>query len=91
VQIRLTESAAADLERIEAHIRADRPEAVVDTVLRVLEALDGLMLFPHLGRSGRVRGTRELVVSGTPFFAVYRVQTDGIWVLRVLHAARRWP
>ncbi len=91
MQIRLTSSSTADLERIEAFIRADHPGAAVATVMRVLEALEGLARFPNIGRAGRVRGTRELVVSGTPFIAIYRVQADAIWVLRILHAARQWP
>jgi toxin ParE1/3/4 len=51
---------------------------------------DGVRL-PNIGRPGRVPGTRELVVSGTPFVTVYRVESNVLWVLRVLHGARRWP
>ena len=50
-----------------------------------------LAVYPSLGRVGRVRGTRELVVSGTPFVVVYRVRLDIVQVLRVLHHARKWP
>jgi toxin ParE1/3/4 len=38
-----------------------------------------------------VEGTRELVVSGTPYIVVYRVMGKVITVLRVLHGARQWP
>jgi toxin ParE1/3/4 len=39
-----------------------------------------------------VAGTRELVISNTPFIAVYRlVGTERIEVLRLLHGAQRWP
>jgi toxin ParE1/3/4 len=60
-------------------------------VLRVLEAIEGLAEFPNVGRPGRVPGTRELVVSGTPFIAVYKVEANILWVARVLHGAQRWP
>jgi toxin ParE1/3/4 len=46
---------------------------------------------PALGRAGRLPGTRELVVSGTPFIVVYRVRFDVTQVLSVLHHARKWP
>jgi len=46
---------------------------------------------PNVGRPGRVAGTRELVVPGTPFIVPYRVTTKTIEILRVYHAARRWP
>ena len=29
-----------------------------------------------MGRAGRVAGTRELVVTGTPYIAPYRVRTE---------------
>ena len=45
---------------------------------------------PHLGRPGRVAGTREFVVSGTPFILVYQVQSDSVRILRVLHGAQQW-
>ncbi len=48
---------------------------------------------PEMGRTGRMRGTRELVISGTPFIAVYRVtpKAGRIELLRLLHGAQRWP
>jgi len=70
-------------------IGGDNPAAAVSTVLRVLDAIEGLVKFPNIGRPGRVPGTRELVVSGTPFIAIYRVDSNVLWVLRVLHGARR--
>jgi hypothetical protein len=40
----------------------------------------------------QVKGTRELVISRTPFIAVYRLLgTQGIEVLRLMHGAQQWP
>jgi len=47
--------------------------------------------FPYSGRKGRVPGTRELVVSRTRLILVYRVEQDAVVIIRVLHAASRWP
>jgi toxin ParE1/3/4 len=46
---------------------------------------------PRLGRPGRVGGTRELVITGTPYIAAYRLGPQRAEVLRVLHGAQRWP
>jgi toxin ParE1/3/4 len=46
---------------------------------------------PEIGRAGRVPGMRELVVSGTPYIAPYRVRDDAVEIIAVLHGARRWP
>jgi len=91
LRIRLTEPAIRDLDSIEEYIADESPRAAAKTVLRVLEAIQGLRQFPNLGRQGRVSGTRELVVSRTPYIAVYTVRDDALWVLRVLHGAQKWP
>lgn len=91
MRIRLTKHAVADLEGVSAFIAQDNPRAAAHTVLRVLEAIEGLVQLPNIGRPGRVAGTRELVVSGTPFVAIYKVRSNTVWVLRVLHGAQRWP
>ena len=43
------------------------------------------------GRKGRVKGTREWVLTGTPYIVVYVQRVAGIEVWRVLHGARQWP
>jgi toxin ParE1/3/4 len=90
--VRWTESAARDLTGIcdytEQH---SGPEAARKVALRVYEAVGSLVQFPHLGRPGRKPGTRELVLSGLPFLAIYRVREDVIEIARILHGAQRWP
>jgi len=46
---------------------------------------------PELGRIGRVRSTRELVLKPLPFLLAYRVRRNRIEILAVLHGARKWP
>lgn len=50
-----------------------------------------LLDHPHIGRKGRQPNTRELVISDTPFIAVYRLQANRIEVLRILHGVQAWP
>jgi toxin ParE1/3/4 len=40
---------------------------------------------------GRVPGTRELVISNTPFIAAYTIQRDRIVILAIYHGAQAWP
>lgn len=46
--------------------------------------------YPELGRIGRVKGTRELVITATPYIVAYRIKMDRIEILRVLHGSRKW-
>ncbi len=43
---------------------------------------------PRIGRPGRLEGTRELMIRGTPFMFVYRIEADRILILRPLHSAQ---
>jgi len=54
-------------------------------------AVSRLPDFPESGRVGRVSGTRELAVAGTPYVVVYRVSADAILILRLLHGRQKWP
>lgn len=83
--------ALRNLDSEAAYIAEDNPEAARRTVGRIREAVANLKSQPNLGRSGRVPGTRELVVSGTPYVIPYRLRGQCIEVLRVFHGARRWP
>jgi addiction module RelE/StbE family toxin len=91
LRIRWTRRAARDLEAIEAYIETDDPQAAARVVLRILDRVEQLGARPHLGRQGRVEGTRELVIVGLPYIVPYRVRGNVLEVLRVLHAAMRWP
>jgi len=91
VRIRYTKLALADLEEAAAFIGADDPTAAREVIVRLRTAIDRLAAFPDMGRTGRVSGTRELIVAGTPFVVAYRIAERTIDVLAVIHAARRWP
>jgi plasmid stabilization system protein ParE len=57
----------------------------------IVDAAYKLTGFPEIGRQGRRRGTRELVVPGTPFIMAYRIRTHEIEILAIMHGAQRWP
>jgi toxin ParE1/3/4 len=46
---------------------------------------------PGRGRPGRISGTRELVVVGTPYIVAYRVHANDIEILTIQHGAQLWP
>jgi plasmid stabilization system protein ParE len=58
---------------------------------RIQAAVDQLGSRPMLGREGRVRGTRELVVARTKYIVGYRLTAGRCEILPVMHSARAWP
>jgi toxin ParE1/3/4 len=92
MRVRWTEPAARDLAGIcdytQEHLG---PQSARKLALHFYAAVGSLLQFPHLGRTGRKRGTRELVFSGSPFLAIYRIRVEVIEIVRILHGAQKWP
>ena len=72
-------------------IAKDNPKAAESIVQLVVKKIRVLEQYPFLGRIGRIPGTRELIISGTPYIVPYRIVEDRIEILRVIHASREWP
>lgn len=83
--------AVAHLEALRAWIARDRPRADADVAATLIAAVELLGEHPNVGRPGRVAGTRELVVPGTPFVIPYRVRGEQVEVVAVFHGRQRWP
>lgn len=93
-----TRRARDDLAGIVRWIARDNREAAARVAARILSAAAGLAGMPDRGRTGRVAGTRELVLAPLPYIVVYAVEEHPatvtgmrVVVLRVLHGAMRWP
>lgn len=83
--------AVRHLDRLRAFIARDRPGAAGNVVAAILGHVDRLAQHPGLGRAGRVPGTRELVVHGTPYLVPYRVRNDRLEIIAIFHGRQRWP
>ncbi|MBN9533845.1 MAG: type II toxin-antitoxin system RelE/ParE family toxin [Alphaproteobacteria bacterium] len=93
MRLTLNEEAGNDLETIREYIARDSPAAAGRVAAMLLSGLSLLANHPHLGRPGRVAGTREFVFSNLPYIGVYRVHENIglIEVLRIVHTARYYP
>ena len=91
MKIRWTGVAADDLKSVHEYLSEHAPVRADTIVERILAGIDVLEQYPNLGRPGRLDGTRELVITGTPFIVFYRLRKSQVEILGVLHAARKWP
>ena len=71
------------------YIAQDNPLAAVSQGDRIDAQVDILLQQPQMGRPGRKQGTRELVISRTPFIVVYRINGNRIELLRLLHGSQK--
>ena len=95
VQLKWTDLAEIDLDKIEVHITQENsPIIAIDVVMNIIDSVHLILPdHPRAGRQGRLKNTRELVIDGVPFIVIYRenISTNCIEILRVLHDAQQWP
>jgi len=80
--------------------RADIMDAIAADNVHAAIAMDELFGttaarladFPRLGKPGQIAGTREIVAHES-YRLIYEIDDveEIVWVLALLHTARRWP
>lgn len=91
MKIVVSPEAKQDLAEILVYLLENDHTSAQVVLDRIGENLHRLAEMPHLGRPGRVPGTRELVITKTPFVVPYQVVGTTLEILRVYHGTRRWP
>ena len=91
MRLRWSPESLEDLLHLGDYLEGRNPQAAAQIMLRIETAINGLVDFPELGRPGRIDGTRELVITGTPYVVPYRIAGPWIDILHIYHGARKWP
>ena len=91
MHVRWTTPAREQFASAFEYIAEENRRAAARTADQIWESTQLLGRHSMAGREGRVVGTRELVISGTPFIVAYRIEKNEVRILAVLHAAREWP
>jgi toxin ParE1/3/4 len=87
-----TEQATRQLDQAQDYIALSNSEKVAArVVMHIITSVQQLATFPMSGRTGRVAGTRELVISNSPFIAAYGIEKERIVILAIYHGAQQWP
>ena len=91
MHVRWTKPAATALESIQDYIAKENPKAAHDVAQRIGVAAGQLEAHPEIGRTGRIRGTFELVIHSHPYIVLYRIKNKEVQILTVYHTSRKWP
>jgi addiction module RelE/StbE family toxin len=91
MRVRWTTPAREQLVSAYEYLAGENRSAAAQTVNKIWKGTELLGRHPTAGREGRVTGTRELVIRGTPFLVAYRMEKNVVIILAVMHAARKWP
>jgi toxin ParE1/3/4 len=77
------------LQEIRAFVAKDKPDAAARLAMRIVAVVETLRHHPYLGRAGAKPGIRELVIGGTPYIVLYRVQGRAAIISTIWHGAQR--
>ena len=91
MKLRWSNRSLSNLSDLHAYISEDNLAAANRVVAKIEEAVETLRNAPLAGRKGRVAGTRELVIPGTPYVVGYTLEADAIYILAVVHGKQGWP
>lgn len=91
MQVKWLRNAAKNLNDATEYIADDNPKVAREFLIHTIESVNKLAQYPELGRTGRVPGTRELVIFGYPYIVPYRIKDGNVEILRVFHTSRMWP
>jgi len=82
-----TDGALRDLAQHTRYIATFNPRAAVRVADDLMKTADNLATFPHRGRPGSYRNTRELTAVW-PYVIVYRITGQTVEIVRVWHGAQ---
>jgi addiction module RelE/StbE family toxin len=90
VKVRWSDDAKRDRSDVWNYIAADNPIAAVRLDEQFSQTAHHLGDFPHLGRSSKLAGTRE-ILAHKHYRLIYEIREDAVWIIAVVHTARQWP
>lgn len=91
MKIRWTKDALSCLEDIHSYISKDSLRSAKKVIIEIEGTIHQLKKFPELGRIGRVKGTREMIVAGTSYIVIYRIKHNVVELLLILHSSLPYP
>ena len=79
------------LTELRDYVDKDNPSAAHRLATRIVGSFELLEGQPLMGRTGRVAGTRELVIPDSPYIVPYRIRGERLDLLAVFHGRQKWP
>lgn len=91
MRLRYLTRALNDLRLIHEYIARDNPAAARRVITALQQQAQTLTQHPQIGKPGQVEGTREQAHGRYPYIIAYRIQSDEIQILGIVHSSRKWP
>jgi toxin ParE1/3/4 len=87
-----TEEAEEDLTNILSYYIEQAGIDIAKSIYdRIKIQVGTLNIFPERTRLGRVKDTREFIISRLPYIAVIEVSNNTVLILNIIHTAKKYP
>lgn len=87
-----TKESRVTLSAIYDYISKDSELPAEKVIFHIINTVDNTVKnFPHIGRIGRIFGTREYIISEYPYVVIYAVKKQAVYVIRVMHSSMKYP
>lgn len=86
-----TRFALDDLRQVYEYISEDSEAAARKTISIIEESSQVLKKYPDIGRPGRCKGTRELIIPRLPYIVAYLIKGNEVHIVSVIHTSMKWP
>lgn len=87
LNIRWLDNAIESINAEAEYLAEAHPKLAKQLITQVKQQIKQLATEPHIGRAGRIPGTRELSIEGYLYIALYRVKNEIVEILEILHTA----
>jgi len=91
MNIKWLKTALKNLNQEAEYIAEDNPVAAAKMVEKIIHTVGLLSSNPSIGRTGRIHGTRELIIDHISYIIPYRIRGNSVEILRVFHTSRKPP
>jgi len=91
MKIKWLKTALKNLDQEAEYIAEDNPVAAAKVVETIIHTVGLLSSNPSIGRTGRIHGTRELIIDHISYIIPYRIRGNSVEILRVFHTSRKPP
>jgi len=91
MKVKWLKTALKNFDQEAEYIAEDNPVAAAKMVEKIIYAVGLLSSNPSIGRTGRIHGTRELIIDSISYIIPYRIRGNHVEILRVFHTSRKPP
>ncbi len=89
INILWTKRALSNLETELEYYGEINPALAKELSMIVTESVKNISVMPGIGRPGKKIGTRELTINKFPYIIAYRVRSEILEILAVIHQNRK--